>query len=63
VFLKIKGAIFPFNGRDLFYAFFPEGFAAVGAVQDEGGGLAVCVVETLCILIGGNAAPAARASA
>ena len=32
-------------GWDFFYAFFLEGFAAVGAVQDEGGSLAVCVVE------------------
>jgi len=33
VFLKIKGIIFPFNGRDLFYAFFLESFAAVDASQ------------------------------
>ena len=45
MFLKIKWAIFPFKGRDLFYAVFLEGITTVGAVQDEGGGLAVCVVE------------------
>ena len=45
VFLIIKGGVFPFNGLDLLDAFFLEGFAAVVAVQDDGGFLAILVVE------------------
>ena len=41
----INGFVLPLNGWDLFDAFFLEGLAAVGAVQNQGGGLAVLVVK------------------
>jgi hypothetical protein len=45
VFLVIYGLFFPFNGRNLRDAFFCTGAAAVPAVNNDGGGLAVCIVE------------------
>ena len=61
VFLIINGLVSPFNGLDLLDAFFPEGFAAVVAVQDYGCFLAIQVVEyplnldwgKLCVVIKG----------
>ena len=45
IFLVIQGSFFPFNGRNLCDAFFCTGAAAVPAVYNDGGGLAVCIVE------------------
>jgi hypothetical protein len=45
VFLVIQGLFFPFNGSNLCDAVFCPGSAAVPAVYNYGGGLAVCIVE------------------